>query len=362
MRQVVCLAAEPWGSVPTRTQQIMSRMKDAHVLFFEPPGPRGDKRWREAGRKLRPGLLAFTLPPQVTSTAAPEFLTGMALRRTLRYMRDRMSALRFRNPVLWCATPAAARLLDGLSYQGLVYDCYRGRSRSQQAWEEELAAAADVVFAASPQLARRMMTYNPNVSLLPSGCNYPMFARDGLPLPVPLSGIRGPILGFAGTLWPDLDLTPLVHLAAARPRYAVVLVGRNMGNRTLPQLLRYPNVRYTGLVETVDLPDYLCNFHVCLQLLRRSELGKDIIHARMFECLSTGRPIVAMLCPDQVEHFPDVVYGAHSSAEFVRLCDRALEERGDYARDRRRAYGHANSWASRAEEVNRILEDIGLFH
>ena len=38
-----------------------------------------------------------------------------------------------------------------------------------------------------------------------------------------------------------------------------------------------------------------------------------------------GGPIVSMLWPDQVEHFPDVVYGAHSHQEFLTLCEHALE-------------------------------------
>lgn len=339
----------------------MSRMRNANVLFFEPPAPRGDRRWKERGRKLRPDLIAFTLPPEASSPTAPRLLSRFAADRTVNYIQERMAFHRFRDPVLWCATPAAARLLDDIPYRGVVYDCYQDWSSLSESWEGDLAAAADVVFAASPDLGRRMTLYNPNVSLLPFGCNYQMFAKDGLPRPPSLRDIGGPILGCLGTLWPDLDLTPLAELAAARPNYTLVLVGRDAGCRMLSELVRYPNVRYLGPAETVDLPDYLCNFHVCLHPLRRGGSDSDVIHARIFEYLSAGRPIVAMLRDDQVEHFPDVVYGAHSPAEFVRLCDRALEERGTYPRDRRRAYGRANAWSERAAEVNRILESIGLF-
>ena len=65
-RQVVCLAGEPWSAIPTRTQQLMSRMKDADVLYFEPPAPRGSDLWKRKGRKLRPGLIAYTLPPTLS--------------------------------------------------------------------------------------------------------------------------------------------------------------------------------------------------------------------------------------------------------------------------------------------------------
>ena len=105
----------------------------------------------------------------------------------------------------------------------------------------------------------------------------------------------------------------------------------------------------------------LCSKSVWLGTGGRVLIGGDIIRARLFEYLSAGRPIVAMLRPDQVEHFPDVVYGAHSPAEFASLCSRALEERGPWVRERRREYGRAAAWSERANEVNRILESIGLF-
>lgn len=361
MRQIVCLSGEPWSNIPSRTQQLMSRMKDANVLFFEPPASRGDRRWKEPGRKLRPDLIAFTLPPETASPIAPAFFTRYELRRAAKLIQEKLDYHRFREPLLWCSDPAGARFLEDIPHRGVVYDCFRDWSSLTETWEGDLASAADVVFAASPLLARRMGTWNPNVTLLPYGCNYPMFAQDGLPRPSILRNVTAPVFGHFGTLWPDLDLSPLLELAQARPDCALLLVGRDAGNRALPRLLEFPNVRHVGQVETVDLPDYLCHFDVCLHLLRRGSGEGDVISARVFEALSAGRPIVAMLREEQVEHFPEVIYGAHTNAEFVRLCSHALGERGTYARDRRRAYGEANSWAVRARDVNSILESIGLF-
>ena len=361
MRQIVCLAAEPWSATPTRTQQLMSRMRDAEVLYFEPPAPRGSRDWKKPGRKLRPGLIAYILPPEVTQNAALPLLDRFGTGRTVRFLQAKLERHRFREPLLWCASPAGAQFLDELAYRGLVYDCYQDWPDFPERWESELALSADVCFAASPELCRHLAPCNGNVTLLPFGCNYPMFAKDDLPKPVPLRGIKGPILGFAGTLWHDLDLTPAINAAEAHPDCTLVLIGEDKGCRQLPQLLAYPNVLALGAVAPVDLPDYLAHFDVCLYLLRRGELQDDIIHARMFELLSAGRPIVAMLRPDQVEHFPDVVYGAHTPAEFALLCSRAMAETGTWARDRRREYGKAAAWSERAGEVNRILESIGLF-
>ena len=362
MRQLLCLSGFPWEAVPNRTQQLMSRMKDAEVLFFVPPADRGSRAWRGPGRKVRPGVIVYTLPPE----AAPGSKAGLLLRwsesRTARFLQDKMARHHFREPVLWCTGPEAVRYLDALAYRGLVYDCDRDWPALPVQWESDLAVAAEVIFAASPDLVTHLAPCNSNVALLPNGANYQMFARDDLPPSAALMDIPHPILAWAGTIWADLDLSPLLQTARSHPDCTVVLAGRaEEGNRQLAEVLALPNVHFLDFVPLVDLPDLLCGCDVCLYLLRRSRLDDDVIPPRMFEYLATGKPVVAMLRPDQVEDFPDVVYGAHTPAEFSLLCGRALEESGVWARDRRREYGRAAAWSERAAEVERILESISLF-
>ena len=66
------------------------------------------------------------------------------------------------------------------------------------------------------------------------------------------------------------------------------------------------------------------------------------------------------LTPLPNEEFPDVIYGAHSPAEYCRLCERALDEDPAWVAPRRRNYGAAAAWSRRAKEVQRILGAIGL--
>lgn len=360
MKQIVCLSSEPWSAVPTRTQQLMTRMRDAEVLFFEPPAPIGSRGWKAPGKKLRPNLIAYTLPPELAQDTPLQRLDRLSTRRTLRFLRSKLERHRFSEPLLWCDSPAGAQYLEELPFQGVVYDCGQSWPAYAQAWERDLAAQADVVFAASPELAQRLLPYNPNVTLLPYGCSYPMFAQDAPPRPEALRQVRGPIFGFMGTLWPDLDLTAAVQALRAVPGATLVLVGRNAGCVQLPGLLRRGNVLAVGPVPPVDLPDYLGSFDVCFHLLRQGRDPDGVISPRLFEYLSSGKPIVAMLRPEQVEHFPDVVYGAHTPGEFAQLCARALNETGSWARDRRREYGKAASWSQRSELVNQILESTAL--
>ena len=117
----------------------------------------------------------------------------------------------------------------------------------------------------------------------------------------------------------------------------------------------------TGPVNAVDLPDYLSVCTVLFDLLREDRLGSDIIPSRIYEYLATGKPIVMMEEPDQVEPFPDVIYTAYDAAGFLRRCRKAVLEDPQLVGPRRQEYARQAAWANRAAEVSRILESTGLF-
>ena len=360
MKQFLCFSCEPWRPAPTRTQQLLSRMREAEILFFEPPAPGGGTR--KPGRKVRPGLTVYTLPPILEVEERHAYLFRRNQAKLARFVEEKMARHRFREPALWLTDPRQVHLLDYLAYRGLVYDCDRDWTHLPLRWESDLALAADVIFAASPQLADHLSPCNDNICLLPNGANYPMFSREDTEVPPELRGVAGPLLGYVGTVWRDLDLTPVWKAARQHPEWAFLFVGRlEERNPLLGELQALPNVAFTGWRPLVELPDYLGRVDVCLNLYRRREVGGDVVPQRLYEYLSTGKPIVSMLWEDQVETFPDVISGAHTHAEFIRMCERALEETDDWARRRRRDYGRAAAWSERAGEVCRILRAIGLY-
>ena len=263
--------------------------------------------------------------------------------------------------MLWTTQPQQVHLLDQLSFRGLVYDCDADWSDLPPQWEGDLAAAADVVFAASPGLLDRLSPCNANIALVPNGVNYPMFSRPGLEVPAALGDVRGPVLGWVGRIDADLDLSPVEYAALEHPEWTFALVGRVSGDHPrLARLERLDNVRFLGRKPAVEVPDYVSRFDVCLDLRRREQDFSDVLPRRIYEYLSTGKPIVTLLAPDQVEEFPDVIYGAHSPADYCRLCERALAEDPAWVAPRRRDYGAAAAWSRRAQTVQRILGAIGL--
>mgnify|MGYP002348485831 CR=1 FL=1 len=357
MKQYIVLSHQPWLPIPTRTQQLATRLKDAQVLFFEPAGPGPKHR----GKQVRPQVFLYTLPPAPTVPERASLLFRRGWRRQSDEIQRAMSRHHMRSPVLWVTSPVHLHLLDFLTYRGLLYDCDLDWSHLPLHWEGDLAAAADVIFAASPYLLDRLSPCNANIALIPNGVNFPMFHRTGLDTPPELSGLPGPVLGWVGTIDSGLDLSPVEYAAKGHPDWHFVLVGEVGENPRLSYLQELPNVHLLGQRPMVDVPDYLDRFDVCLDLQRRRRADGNLIPRRIYEYLSTGKPIVTLLLPEQVEEFPDVVYGAHTLDEYDRMCTRALAEDPAWVSPRRRDYGAAAAWSRRAEEIQHILSGIGLY-
>jgi len=111
----------------------------------------------------------------------------------------------------------------------------------------------------------------------------------------------------------------------------------------------------------VELPDYLSGCDVLFDLIHSSQRGCDIVSSRIYEYLSTGKPIVCMIEPEKIEAFPDVIYTAYDVNSFLRICQTALTENNPSTSQRRLEYAGNSSWSRRADEIVRILESTGLF-
>ncbi len=359
MNPILCLSNEPWSAFPGRTQQLVSRLRDAQVLYFSPPSGPGDQSFRKKGRQVRPNVTVYTLPPVWDIDERHSLLFRMGRRRLGRYIAARAGRLRSL-PLLWTTCPEHVHLLDQLDYRGLVYDCDRAWDELPPRWEGSLAGAADVVFAASPELRDRLSPCSGNIALVPNGVNFSLFANHGGALSRKRL-IPGPVIGFSGTLWPDLDLSPLLYAAQARPDWTFLLVSRAVrGNALLPRLRRLHNVRLILSGSLDQIPDWLYQCDVLVELLRRGQPYSNLISARFYEYLATGTPVVSMLWPDQAEQFPDVVYAAHDEEEFLTCCRHALEEAPGFVSRRRQERAAQAAWSNRTREVERILTTAGL--
>lgn len=361
MKQILCLSGEPWSNrLPGRTQQIVSRLRECQVLYFSPAQSPRDNSFRKRGRQVRPNVTVYTLPP--IPFPIPERyqrLFQMAWNKIARFIREQCAQKRFVEPLLWVTHPRHIHLVDRLEYSALVYDCDRVWDGPPSYWEGSLAQASDVVFAASPLLRERLSPCSANIALLPNGFNLPLFAPNAR-RPDPMPGVTAPILGWAGAIREGLDLSPVVYAAQSRPDWGFLLLGPvDKRNPFLRQLDRLSNVFLTGPRPASEVPDWLYRCQVLIDLPRTDQPFDEVVSPRLYEYLATGKPVVAMLWPDQVEQFADVVYGTHQLEEFVTLCAHAMEEAPGLAHRRQQRAAQA-AWPRRVGEVERILTTAGL--
>lgn len=361
MKQILCLANEPWSNrLPGRTQQIVSRLRDAQILYFFPAQTPWDKSFLHKGRQVRPNVIARALPPiRFPIPERSRRLFCMAWNKISRFIEEETARRHFNQPLLWTAHPHHIHLVDRLEYSALVYDCDRVWDGLPVHWEGSLAQAADVVFAASPLLCDRLSPCSSNIALLPNGINLPLFSA-GTHRPDPMPGVTAPIFGWAGAIRAGLDLSPVLYAAQARPDWGFLLLGSvDKNNPFLRHLNKLSNVFLTGPRPAAEVPDWLFRCQALLDLPRTDLTFDEVVSPRLYEYLATGKPVVSMLWPDQVEQFPDVVYAAHELEEFVTLCAHALEEAPGLAH-RRMERAASAAWTVRVAEVERILTTAGL--
>ena len=122
MKQILCLSHTPWQARPNRTQQLLARMNDIQILFFEPPVPRGIPAPKQ-GRKMRPHITVYTLPAPMFARWNHPSMQRRDQQRWASFMENVLTHHHFREPVLWCTSPEQTLHLDHLAYSGLVYDC-----------------------------------------------------------------------------------------------------------------------------------------------------------------------------------------------------------------------------------------------
>lgn len=381
MKQIVCLATSPWYPIPTRKQQVMSRIPDAEILYFDPSvtliAPLRDKKtkpllraYKNAGVKPMENITVYSLPPVLPFFNKFRAINKLNQRRMARYVRRKMREHGFEKPVLWVYSPVTADAVDHIPHSALVYDCvdrhsaYGGLMNPAlvDAEELELAAKCSAVFATAEPLAERLRAANKNVSFIPNGANFERFFRAAQPLPAPedMKDIPHPIFGFVGALQPCIEYGFAAAAAKAHPEWSFVWIGGEKAGANLAELKTLKNVHFLGLRPNERLPEYLAQFDVCLNLFAKSDLSKDVSPLKFFEYLATGKPIASTRQPDQILRYADMMHIADSEDDFIACCAAALADTQDTRRQMRIAAGKDCSWDARVAQMRGILSELQI--
>ena len=382
MKQIICLSTSPWYPIPTRKQQVMSRIPDAEILYFDPSvsylAPLKDPNAREKLHTHKNGAVqpqenisVYSLPPVLPFFYRFRWINKWNQKRMARYVTKKMREHGFEKPVVWCYSPVSCDAVEHIAHSALVYDCvdrhsaYGGQMNPElvDAMELELAEKADMVFATADSLCQRLKTVNQTAVFIPNGANYERFAQAAQPQPMPedLADLKGPIFGFVGALQACISYELIEAAAKARPEWNFVLIGGRKPGVDLTRLEELPNVRFLGLKPNEQLPQYLAHFDACLNLFAPSDLSKDVSPLKFYEYLDTGKPIVSTPQPDQILQFAPIIHIAADAQSFIGACEAALEDTGDAGRRARMEAGRQSSWDARVAQMTELLEQRKIF-
>ena len=364
LKQILCLAADPWSrTTPSRTQRLVSALPDTELLWFEPEQPRSSAQ-RRNGERAAHLTRVYTLSPiPAVNEYHPAFSTRTH-RRLLRTILSAMEDCRFFEPLLWVSSPLYDELVDEIPHSGLIYDCDRDWSRLPIELESRLTCRADLVFAASAGLREHLSPCSRNIIVVPFGIDFPMHdARLTDDFLCPPDMIRCPLprFGYAGTVWANLNLTPVEAAARAHPEWSFVFLGRvSRKNPYADALRRLSNVYFLGQKRREDIPVYLRHLTAGMMLLRDGMEDNDILSPRVYEYFAQGLPVAAMYYHLQKESYPSLIDSAYSVPQFIEMCEKIAAFDPVEKKVARYEIASEADWSRRCTQVREAVEESRL--
>jgi len=336
---------------PQATGRDFKRMLGKVVKFFQGVRP--------VEEDLNLGVRTLLLIP-LQRFALVRWFNRLLVLWTLRWMMWRKG---IRQPILWLVQPHLPFLIGRLDEQLSVYYCIDDYAAfphvnpdAVRAMDDETTCKADMVFVASETLLERKLRLNPNTHVSPHGVDYEHFVQaqeERLEAPAEIANLPQPIIGFFGLIERWIDLELIDFLAAARPEWSFVMIGRV----AVPEeeVLKRPNVHFLGKRPYDQLPAYGKKFTASIIPYR---LTRQVLHAnplKLREYLAMGKPVVAVSTPE-IEKFADIVSIAGTREEFLAHLDAAVAQPPTKEGIRRRMERVASSsWNARLTEVLNVV-------
>lgn len=368
---MVMLSGIRWDFLWQRHQILATRFARAgyRTIFVETTGlstPRPDgstlrkvaaRLWRSGGtgesHSEEPNLTVYS--PLV---APPTWRTFRLLNRRLfvpRVARD-IRKLAAEDPIVVAYPPTRTTLdlIPALRPRLLYYDCsedyegFPGIPKDIASTETELLRRADVVSCTSPSLLEKVEPLRPDAFLSGPGVDYEQFAA----LQRSPTGQLQTVCYFGHLGRERIDLAAL--RAVAEAGFTVRLIG-GVGKVNW-DFFDAPGIDYVGEVSHRELPAALEGVDAFVLPYLDNRLTRGISPAKTYECLATGKPVVASPL-SALKEIGDHVYLAGAPEEFVETL-KSLKSLETEEKVRLRVdLAQKNSWAVRFEEIEEKLWD-----
>jgi 2-polyprenyl-3-methyl-5-hydroxy-6-metoxy-1,4-benzoquinol methylase/glycosyltransferase involved in cell wall biosynthesis len=356
----------PWEHIWQRNHHTVYRLSKKHRIIYLQPIPIFEL-FRNPIHYLKRRIIFFNdnliLYHPLVAVYENQLPGGRWLneRRILLAIKNTARRFHFPKPVIWFYFPQLVRLADKLDKRLIVYDIQDEHSGFTWAApdiserEKRLLKKADLVFTGTLALYRKKKPFVPHneVYFFPCGSEFDHFAkaREELPRPGDLSGIKGPILGYFGSIEERIDFALLEYIADKRKDIDIVMIGPYW--RVPESTLERKNIHLLGKKDYNELPAYLHYFDIPIMPFALNELTLHINPTKLLEYFAAGKPVISTAIPDVVELYSDYLYIARNKEESLSLVNRLLEKGADDRAKRALELARKSSW----EEMVAGMED-----
>jgi glycosyltransferase involved in cell wall biosynthesis len=365
---VIILSGVRWDFLWQRHHALATRFASAGypTVFVETTGlanPRPGRatlrkvssRIRRAGGKELSGQQGLTVYAPLATPPTHGFFRRLNRRLFVpRVVRD-LRKIAGPDPVVVAYPPTRTTLdlISGLQPRLVLYDCsddyesFPGVPNDIAATERELLHRADLVSCTSTRLLEKVKPFRPDAFLSGPAVDYERFAV--LQDTHPAREVRT-VCFFGHVSRERIDFCALRLVAGAG--FEVRLMG-GLG-RVDRHFLGTPGIDFLGEVPHAQLPAALAGVDAFVLPYRVNGLTQGIAPAKTYECLATGKPVVAAPLPT-MEELAGYVYVAEESEAYVGVL-RSLDGLETEERARARIeLARKNSWEVRFKEIEEAL-------
>lgn len=377
-QDIICIAGVDFDPLWARTQQLVWRLPESNrILYVEEPisvlSPLKDptrwykwRLWREGIRFKKANLALFSPPLLLPFANRCRFINKVNQWLLSRSLKRVCRQLSFNRPLLLTYLPNTVDMVGKLGEELLIYDCvdehaaFLGfNAELVTRMEVELIEKADLVFVTALPLYEDKKKHTDNIYLLRNAADVKHFNQandEALGIPKDVADITGPVLGFIGRIKEWIDLGLIKQVAEARPDWSIIMVGPVEIDADISSFANLDNVHFVGSKTKEELPAYLKKFDVCLNPFRAGKLSKAVNPLKLYEYLSSGRPVVSTPMPE-LETLKGLVEIGRGPAGFIKAIERSLEP-NPHRKQERLDFARENSWDSRVEELCLKIEEI----
>jgi glycosyltransferase involved in cell wall biosynthesis len=247
--------------------------------------------------------------------------------------------------VAYPPTRTTLGLISGLDPGLVLYDCsddyehFPGAPKDIGKTERELLLRADLVSCTSAYLLKKARSIRPDAFLSGPAVDYERFAVLQGPLP---GGEISTVCFFGHVSLERIDFDAMRAIAGAG--FELRIVG-GLGS-VEKDFFEIPGLDYRGEVSHAGLPSALAGVDAFVLPYKVNALTRSISPAKTYECLATGKPVVAAHLP-AMRDLAGHVYLAQRSEDYVVVLRNLKRLETEEKRRARIELARKNSWDTR---------------